>query len=266
MNDPIKPKSPKGRSPSYPGISLKTAVERAERLYQQSKGHPLPLHAITDAWGYKSPKSGPASVTYAALKKFGLIEDEGSGQDRVGKLSDLALDILMSPDRGSYLKAAALRPEIHREMWREYGADLPPDSALKYELVRKRGFTESGFSDFIREYRETIAYAQLSDSDSVSDTDEAPARPSSDVSQPPRVTSRSGAGTPTEPFVTQGVNTLVGSPANWKSYPIPVGEGEDYVVNFPGPVTAEKWDTFMTILNAMKGPILSHKAEDPDED
>jgi hypothetical protein len=51
-----------------------------------------------------------------------------------------------------------------------------------------------------------------------------------------------------------------------KSYQIPVGEGEDYLVTFPGPVTPEKWETFMTILNAMKGPILKAPKADQDED
>lgn len=254
MDEHAKPKAPKGRSPSYPGISLKTAVDRAKQLYEHSKGHALPKQAITDAWGYKSPRSGPASVTYAALKKFGLLEEEGSGDDRVGKLSDLALDILMNPDPASFIKASALKPEIHREMWREYGQDLPPDSALKYELVRKRGFTENGFSDFIREYRETIAFAQLSTSDRVEDTDGPPNRPSSDVSQPPGGVTP--ARNPGDPSMTGGVNTLVNPPADQKVYAIPVGEGEDVLVTFPGQVTPDKWETFMAILNAMKEPIL----------
>lgn len=263
MNDPAKRKGLKGRSPSYPGISLKTAVTRAQRLYDHSKGHALPRHAITDAWGYKSPTTGPASVTYAALKKFGLLDEEGSGEDRVGKLSELALDILMNPDPLPFLKKAALQPEIHRDMWREYGEDLPADSALKYELVRKRGFTESGFAEFIREYRETIAYAQLSSSDSLVDDDEPTDQPSSDVSQPPGgVTPRRD---PREPFVTQGVNTLIGPPAGYKSYRIPVDAQRDVIVTFEGPIDAEEWETFITILNAMKGPILKERAPEPEE-
>jgi hypothetical protein len=52
-----------------------------------------------------------------------------------------------------------------------------------------------------------------------------------------------------------------------KSYRIPVAADEDYFVTFPGPVTPEKWETFMTILNAMKGPILeAPRTEEPEEE
>jgi hypothetical protein len=157
----------KGRSPSYPGIDLKTAVERAQRLYDREKRNPAPMSVITHHWGFKSPTTGPAAVTYAALKKFGLIEETGKGSQRMAKLTPLALDILLNPDpeaKQAALQAAALKPGIHSELWHARTDDgLPSDSALRYDLLVNRGFTENGATEFIREFRDTLAVAQLDD-------------------------------------------------------------------------------------------------------
>ncbi len=49
---------------------------------------------------------------------------------------------------------------------------------------------------------------------------------------------------------------LAGPPVGQKSYRIPIDANEDVLVTFPSEVTPDGWDTFMTILEAMKGPIL----------
>src|SRR2546425_830513 len=103
------------RSPSYPGIGLETAIERARELYKQEGRNAAPNDAILGHWGYK-PRTGPGLVTIAALKRFGLLDSEGSGKSR---LSNLALRIILderedSPDRDAAIKQAALTPSIHK--------------------------------------------------------------------------------------------------------------------------------------------------------
>ena len=105
MTDPTAHRPKKGRSPSYPGIDLGSAVVRAQVLYDREHRHAAPVSAITGYWGFSSPKSGPAAVTYAALKKYGLLEESGRGEDRMGQLTSLALDILISGDDGTRMKA-----------------------------------------------------------------------------------------------------------------------------------------------------------------
>lgn len=156
-------RTPKGRSPSYPGVPLKTAVQRVHQVYNVIRSHEVSADTMAKHLGYKSPSSGPATVMLAALKKFGLVEDSGRGDKRAAKLSDLAVEIVVNPNPLPHIQRAALTPEIHREMWQQYKCDVPPDDALRYELVVKRGFTESGWREFAKEYRETIAFAQLSD-------------------------------------------------------------------------------------------------------
>ena len=103
-------------------------------------------------------------MSLAAVKKFGLLVDEGRSEERRGRLTDLAVDIISNPDpviRTRGIKHAALLPSIHRELWNKYRDNLPTDANLRWELVRHRGFMESGAEDFIREYKQTVAFAEL---------------------------------------------------------------------------------------------------------
>ena len=106
-----------GSESELPGISLPAAIARARTMYEKEGRHGAPISAIARHWNYKSHLTGPVSVTLAALIKFGLLEYEGSGADRIAKLTPLALDILMKPEPAAEIKEAALRPPIHREMW-----------------------------------------------------------------------------------------------------------------------------------------------------
>lgn len=158
----------KGRSPSYPAISLKIAIEKAGMLYQKEGKHATPTATALSDMGY-STTSGAGIVALAALKKFGLVEDEGSGKDRVVKLTDLALDIILSPDDDSTgkmqaIQHAAMVPPIHSELWKEFEGSLPSPANLRHNLIRKRNFTDSGANEFIRQFSETIAFAKLAES------------------------------------------------------------------------------------------------------
>jgi hypothetical protein len=197
-------------------------------------------------WGYKS-MNGPASLTLAALKKFGLIEDEGVRGDRVAWVSDLAVDILENPSsdrRVQAIKEAALRPAIHRELWDKYGSSLPSDANLRWELTRERGFTETGADEFIPEYKTTIAYAKLTTGDTVStqtlqgkgeDGDDEPEQ-DLDLPKPQR-----------RRRVTEDATNVLTIPLAGRA-PVTV-EGEF-------PIREEDWTQFMAVLNAMKPGLV----------
>lgn len=166
----------KGRSPSYPGLDLQAALEKARQLYQHEKQHPAAVETILEHWGYAA-RSGAGLVAVAALKKFGLLEDQGRGDDRKAKLTERALDIIHDDREGSQerreaIRAAALEPKIHRELFESYKGKLPSDKNLRFNLLRERGFTESGADEFIRELRATFGFAGLSESDSLSEPQE----------------------------------------------------------------------------------------------
>lgn len=166
------------RSPPYPYIGLRRAIDRADKLYAKARNFAVPLTTAADAWGTKITSSATLQ-TAAALLQYGLIEDEGSRSARRVKLSRLGLSIVMdkrpdSAERNAAIKDAALNPNIFREIWQTYGnASGLDDSALQFALTLERAqqgkapFSPEAAREVIRVYRESMTYAGLTEADLV---------------------------------------------------------------------------------------------------
>jgi hypothetical protein len=146
------------RSPNYPAISLPDALDEAQKIWDKEKRTPVSMDVLGKAMGYSSV-SGPVRTKVAALRKYGLLEQNGGRYS----LSDLAMKILHSqPDeRAQGLAVAAQRPELFKELYATH-ADAS-DAALKSELVVHRSFSEAGAKQFIKAFRDTMSIAQLAD-------------------------------------------------------------------------------------------------------
>jgi hypothetical protein len=179
-------KVPRFRSPPYPYIPLGKAIERVEALYAKALHHPVPVTVAAEAWGYGAKSSG-LFATIAALKQFGLLLDDGSGDKRRFKVSDGGIRIVRDPDPGSEkrrdaIRHAALSPRIHRELWDLYGVagvSGAMDVAIKSYLTLDRAdngaapYGDKAADELVEEYKQTITYAGLTDSLGVSsDIDE----------------------------------------------------------------------------------------------
>lgn len=165
MTEEIDYRPKRARSPNYPGIALGEAIERARVLYHKEGKHAAPVAAAYRDLGY-SPGSGQGGVVLAALKKFGLIDDTGSGNARTVRLTELALKIILderpeSSERLAAIQSAALTPPIHAELWQQYSPSLPSDETLLFRLQTEKGFTRSGAIEFLREFKDTIEFARL---------------------------------------------------------------------------------------------------------
>lgn len=168
-------KTKKLRSPAYPAINLETAISRARTFYNQERRNPASFAVVVGHWGFKVKSSG-GLTTVAALKAFGLMRDvetSGSG-GRTVQLTDLALRILLddrdpSVERDAAVKQAALSPKIHAELWRKWGTQVPSDSELRHRLIFDWKFNENSVADFVQQYKDTIKFARLTDSDTISD-------------------------------------------------------------------------------------------------
>src|SRR6056297_1218902 len=101
----------KTRSPNYPAIDLATAIGLAEKLYAKAQRHPVPIESVTkDIWEM-TPGSSYVAQCVAALRAFGLVGIEGTGDKRKLRVSDDAAKIIEgTADRGALLKKAALAP------------------------------------------------------------------------------------------------------------------------------------------------------------
>jgi hypothetical protein len=171
-DEPIAIKAGRERSPAYPFIALGEALERARQFNKIERKNSAPVHVAVKHWGYKEKSSGGLQ-TIAALKTFGLMDDVGSGRERKVKLSDFGLQIVQderldSPERDNLIKRAALMPKIHSSLWNKYRAELPSPDNLAHELKTVYKFNPSVIANFVKEYRDTISFAKLTDSDRVS--------------------------------------------------------------------------------------------------
>jgi hypothetical protein len=163
-------KKQRTRSPAYPFVNLETALRRAKEFYDEQQHHAAPVKVAAKLWGYEEKSSGGLQTT-AALVSFGLLSDVGTGFHRRVKLTEVATKILLNPDSNSReqaIKQAALAPKIHRQLWDKWGPK-PPDASLRYALLTEwePRFNPNTVDAFIREYRDTIAFAKLSESDKV---------------------------------------------------------------------------------------------------
>lgn len=228
----------KGRSPNYPAIGLRTAIERAQSFYQKERLSAVPPNAAIESWGHK-PKSSSGLQTISALLKFGIIEEQGRGTAKRVRLSELGKRIVLndnvdSPDRIEAIQTAALNPAIHKRLWEQYAGQLPSDTSLRYEL-RKEGFIDVGLDSFLKELRETVDFAKL-----VYGQADTPAeQPPSHIEQP-------------APAAPQAI-----SRQNTTRLLLPVTHSKTITLEGPFPLDEAEWTQFTRVLEAMKPALVT---------
>lgn len=142
------------RSPNYPAISLRQAIDQASKIYSKEHTHKASPAVIAKAMGYGG-LNGASLTAISSLKKYGLLEGVNSDL----KISSDALTILVdpkeSPERAKAIIHAAFKPALFNELQQQYGRTLPSDENLRAYLL-KRGFNQQAVDTPIRAYRETI--------------------------------------------------------------------------------------------------------------
>jgi hypothetical protein len=159
----------KHRSPAYPFISLRRALERARKFYSEQRQHAAPLSAAVALWDFGAKSSGGLQ-TISALKQFGLLAENEVNNTRQVKLTDSALRVIqderdVSPEREAAIKRLALLPKVYSEMWTKWGAQLPADATVKFFLVNEKKYNEAAFPDLFSAYKDTVEFAKLGESD-----------------------------------------------------------------------------------------------------
>jgi hypothetical protein len=236
------------RSPAYPYLSVDEAIEKARVVYQHEKRNAAPADAIVTHWGYK-PTTSNGRMCVAALKKYGLMEEAGSANNRLLRLSRLALDILLLDEKEHYqqrLKAiqeSALMPKIHSELWQRWGAELPSTPSMRAYLIRERDFNDSYADQFIKQYRRTISFARLDTEGTIGAEDEydedQPQTP--EASMQPAPPNPPAAVAPAHPGNTTQVGTFPAlSSATGTEYPVPVKDGVYFYVRLPNQTPLKK--------------------------
>jgi hypothetical protein len=146
----------KTRSPQYPAISLKEAVEKVRLIWDQDYQNALPRPVVAQHMGYQS-LNGKSLGVLAALGKYGLLEGRGDNT----RVSDLAVTILAhppgTPERVEALRGAASRPELFAELEGKFPGGKASDQAIRSYLLTQK-FIPTAADAAIRAYRDTKGF------------------------------------------------------------------------------------------------------------
>ncbi|MEP7363217.1 MAG: hypothetical protein ABI972_08175 [Acidobacteriota bacterium] len=159
---PASPPLPKvrHRSPNYPGVSLKTAIEKIGKWYKADGLVASPRDAAIAHMGFEK-FTGDAGRLLSALKSFGLVAEKDGRLKLTQRGIDIVARELLDAKRLAALKEAAVSPEIYKALLSEYRGKLPSDGTLKSELIAVRKFNPKAVSDFIRDFKATLACAGM---------------------------------------------------------------------------------------------------------
>ncbi|MCS3758670.1 hypothetical protein [Bradyrhizobium centrosematis] len=169
-----KAKKPRqGRSPAYPGIDLKRAIEKAQALHDAEGNYAVPMPSAFAAWGYSAKSSG-GRETRAALRYFGLITVEGDSETGKVRLTEKALRVLLDKredqtERRALIRELALTPAVHKQLLSDYPMGIKSDASVIHSLVFDHSYNQSAASEIVAEFKATAAYAGLYEPDSMLD-------------------------------------------------------------------------------------------------
>lgn len=154
----------KNRSPSYPVLSLKEAVEHVQLLFERDRFHDVSYNEVAQRWGY-SPSSSNMQRLVAGLKQFGLVEEVKHVNGRSIRLSYLGKRIALgshsaSEDYYAALKEALLNPSVYKKIWAKWQGDLPADEEITRYLVFELDFNPLSVDSFLNKYRDSIRFAR----------------------------------------------------------------------------------------------------------
>ena len=165
--DESENKRTRTRSPAYPGIGLEDAINKAKVLWEKEHRHAVHESVVAKHWGYTSGGS-QMLICVSAMLKYGLISAEGKAKERQIKLTEKAVEILLTDDIAKKvlaIKQVALSPDLNKDLWIKYGGSLPSDDSLKSILLIEKQFNPGAVGDYLKIFRDTISFAKLTQDD-----------------------------------------------------------------------------------------------------
>jgi hypothetical protein len=149
----------RARSPEYPAVSLKEAIDRVKMVYDKDYQNRVPKKVIAEHMGYKG-LSGASLPMLSALSKYGLLEGRGDET----RVSDLAVALIAhapgTPERMDALKQASAMPELFAELDERFPDGKVSDQAIRSYLLTSK-FIPSAADAVIRSYRDTKQFVQM---------------------------------------------------------------------------------------------------------
>lgn len=147
------------RSPSYPAIDLKKAIDLVDMIVKSYHKSGVDRDSIAKSMGY-SGLTGSSGPVIGALVHYGLLEYVKKNE---AKATDLAFSILFAPSEDEKDKAvndSALRPQIFKKLFEKFGPSAPPAEGI-FNFLRPLNFSEGAAKSVAKTYLQTIRFAGL---------------------------------------------------------------------------------------------------------
>lgn len=147
------------RSPSYPNLSLKEALDAVKKIETQYRSATVARADAAKLIGFGS-LSGPANQALAALAAYGLLERAGKGDTRVTERARAILHPGNGEERLENLSAAAWAPSLFMDLRERFpGVPVPPEDGVITYLNRK-GFNPNSIRRATQAFLRTCEYMQ----------------------------------------------------------------------------------------------------------
>lgn len=199
------------RSPNYPSIPLKDALDLVEKIRLKESRNFTTREVISKLIGY-SGLNGAALQKIGAMTAFGLLE-RGKNSDL--RVSELFMSIMYSRDdaeKSKAINASAYKPTIFKEL-HENWPDRPVSTESLQAYLIRNGFNTNSVDSVITCYRQTIEFAeQHSEALDIhpDNLENAPDQPSSDILTRDQGVNR--LATPVNTHISGARNESVGVP------------------------------------------------------
>lgn len=145
------------RSPSYPSMGLREAVENVAKIEQSYRTAPVDREIAAKQLGYKS-LSGPSAKALAALASFGLLERAGKGETRVTDRARAILYADNDAERIENLIDAASEPALFRDIRDRFdGVAQPPEDGV-INFLNRQGFNPNATRPAAKAFLQTMQY------------------------------------------------------------------------------------------------------------
>lgn len=146
------------RSPGYPGVSLRDAIDYINKMFSDVRTSPVDREIAARAMGYGGI-TGRSSKILSDLGQYGLLEKAGKNEVRVSRGAVEILHPDTSADKARAVLDAVNRPILFQELRERFPDAVPSEAALRSYLL-KRGFTDSALPSAIRSYVDSCQYAE----------------------------------------------------------------------------------------------------------
>ena len=146
-------------STRFPFVNLTKALDRAEKIFISDRGGKgLKMPGAFAAWGY-SPKSSGGFQTVGALMGYGILDDEGSKEDRLLKLTQAARRYFLSEieeDRAALRDQFARSPKLFAHLLDQWDEGTVPDPVARTYLKTEIKLNDQSAKSALSIYKDNL--------------------------------------------------------------------------------------------------------------